>query len=83
MLFEDLLGRPVQTQRARVGVKWLRLITDLPTAAVEILRGNQGWWSYVRSIYNIDIESVFTREDILPGFVELALFPYLVLKRGF
>lgn len=83
MLFEDLLGRPVQTQRARVGVKWLRLITDLPTAAVEILKGHQGWWAYLRSVYNIDIESVFSREDILPGLVELALFPYLVVKRGF
>ncbi|MDR3578325.1 MAG: hypothetical protein P4L50_31065 [Anaerolineaceae bacterium] len=83
MLFEDLLGRPADTQRARAGVTWLRLITDLPTAAFEILRGNQGWWSYVRSISNIDIESVFSREDVLPGLVELALFPYLVVKRGF
>lgn len=83
MLFEDLLGRPVQTQRARVGVKWLRLITDLPTAALEILKGRQGWWSYLRSMHNVDVESVFSREDVLPGLVELALFPYLVVKRGF
>ena len=29
------------------------------------------------------IESVFCREDMLPGLMELALVPYLYLKRGF
>jgi hypothetical protein len=69
-------------------VSWIRIITDVPTAALEILKGRQGWWAYLRSIYNSDVEdsnveSVFNREDILPGLAELALFPYFALKRGF
>lgn len=83
ILFSDQVGDPVRVQCSRSGVRWVRLITDVPTAAVEILKGRQGWWAYVRSIYNIDVESVFSREDLLPGLVELALFPYLVIKRGF
>jgi D-aspartate ligase len=83
MLFADMVGDPVQAQRGRAGVKWVRLLTDVPTAALEILRGRQSLWAYLRSLRNVDIESVFNRKDILPGLVELALFPYLAVKRGF
>ena len=83
MLFADQVGDPVRVQRGRSGVSWIRLITDVPTAALEILKGRQRWWAYLRSIYNIDVESVFSREDLLPGLMELAFFPYLVIKRGF
>ncbi|HTL18034.1 MAG TPA: ATP-grasp domain-containing protein, partial [Patescibacteria group bacterium] len=30
MLFQDQLGRPVSPSRARAGVSWVRLLTDLP-----------------------------------------------------
>jgi D-aspartate ligase len=83
MLFADMVGDLVEAQRGRAGVKWIRLLTDVPTAAVEILRGRQGWRSYLRSMHQIDVESVFNSKDILPGLVELALFPYLVVKRSF
>jgi predicted ATP-grasp superfamily ATP-dependent carboligase len=83
MLFADLMGDPVLPKRGRAGVKWIRLLTDVPTAALEILRGRQGLWAYMRSMNNIDVESVFNRNDILPGLVEMALFPYLAVKRGF
>jgi predicted ATP-grasp superfamily ATP-dependent carboligase len=83
MLFADMIGDQVRAQRGRVGVKWIRLLTDVPTAALEILRGRQGWWAYLRSLHNIDVEAVFNRKDILPGLVELALLPYLAVKRGF
>ena len=73
----------MSAQRGRAGVTWIRLITDMPTAVLEILRGRQSGWAYLRSIYNADVESVFDREDILPGLAELALFPYLAIKRGF
>ena len=82
MLFADLVEGPVRPQCARVGVKWIRLLTDMPTAALEILKGRQGWWAYLRTMHNIDVESVFNRDDIFPGLAELALFPYLAIKRG-
>jgi hypothetical protein len=33
-------------------------------------------------MHKIDVESVFNGEDVLPELVELALFPYLAVKRG-
>jgi D-aspartate ligase len=83
MLFADMVGDVVRAQRGRVGVKWIRLLTDVPTAVSEILKGRQNWWAYLRSMHNIDVESVFNRDDFSPGLAELILFPYLVVKRGF
>jgi D-aspartate ligase len=83
LLFADQLGRAVDSVRARVGVRWVRLTTDVPTAAVMLLRGGLDWRSYLRSLRGVDVEGSFTRDDPLPGLVELALTPYLALKRGF
>jgi predicted ATP-grasp superfamily ATP-dependent carboligase len=83
MLFADQLGEHVQPSRGRAGVSWVRLVTDFPTGMLEILRGNQRLWAYLRSLKNAQVEAVFSREDPLPGLVELALLPYLFVKRGF
>jgi predicted ATP-grasp superfamily ATP-dependent carboligase len=83
MLFADQVGEHVELRRGRPGVKWIRLITDLPTGVVEILGGRQSLWAYLRTLTRFHVESVFSREDPLPGLVELVLLPYLALKRGF
>jgi len=83
MLYADQVGEHVELRRGRPGVKWIRLITDVPTGVLEILGGRQSWRLYLRSLVGFDIESVFSREDPMPGLVELALVPYLALKRGF
>jgi D-aspartate ligase len=83
MLFADQIGQSVPPCRARVGVNWIRLVTDLPTGVIEILGGRQSLASYLRSLKTCDVEAVFSRQDPLPGLVELALLPYLFIKRGF
>lgn len=83
MLFADQCGEPVEPCRGRIGVRWLRLVTDLPTGILEIVRGHQKLGAYLDSLQRIDVESVFSWEDPLPGLVELALLPYLTAKRGF
>ena len=83
MLYADQLGEQVATCKARPGVRWVRLVTDIPTNAVELLAGRQNWKAYLRSLRSAHIESVFSREDPLPGMVELCLVPYLAVKRGF
>jgi len=82
LLFADQLGAPVQPCRGKVGISWIRLITDVPTGVLEILRGHQDWRTYLQSLMAFNIESVFTGEDLLPALVELALIPYLYVKRG-
>lgn len=82
MLFADQIGTAVQPCRARAGVTWLRFITDVPTGILEIFRGHQSWRPYLRSLIAFDVESVFNWRDPLPGIVELALVPYLAVRRG-
>ncbi len=81
MLFADQLGDAVQDCRARAGVTWLRLITDVPTGIFEILRGSRDWRAYLRSLAAFDVESVCSWKDPVPGIAELALLPYLAAKR--
>jgi len=83
LLFADQLKQPVEPVRARPGINWVRLTTDLPTAMLELLGGRLEWWGYWRSLLNCHVEAVFTRDDPLPGLAELALIPYLCAKRGF
>lgn len=83
MLYTDQVGGEVTVCTARRGVKWIRLITDVPTGVLDIFGGRQGFWGYLRTLKGFDIESVFSLQDPLPGLVELSLLPYLAIKRGF
>jgi predicted ATP-grasp superfamily ATP-dependent carboligase len=83
LLYADQVGLPIPTGvRACPGISWIRLATDLPTAAIELARRRLDWRAYVRSLGVLDVESVFTRDDLRPGFAELGLLPYLAIKRG-
>jgi hypothetical protein len=35
------------------------------------------------SLKTFSVESVFSQEDVLPSLVEIALIPYLSVKRGY
>jgi predicted ATP-grasp superfamily ATP-dependent carboligase len=83
LLFADQMNQEIDPCRGRPGVKWIRLITDLPTGALSILKGQISGRSYLRSLRDYDEEAVFSKEDPLPGIVELALLPYLSIVRGF
>jgi len=83
MLFADQIGLPVPVSKGRPGVAWVRTTTDLPAALMGILSGDTDWKSYLRSIKNCNVEAVFSPGDPLPGLAEVALIPYLAIKRGF
>jgi predicted ATP-grasp superfamily ATP-dependent carboligase len=84
LLYADQLSLPVPDgQRAQPGVSWIRLATDVPTAAALLAQGALDWRAYMRSLRAANVESVFSRDDPLPGVAELALLPYLAVKRGF
>src|SRR5580658_3039318 len=83
MLFADQAGEAVQSCRAKSGVRWVRLTTDVPMALLQVLKGNLKWREYLRSLQRYDADAVFTRQDPLPGLSELCLLPYLFFKRGF
>ena len=81
--YRHALGLPVEPQRATPGVRWVRLLTDLPTGFVQIRAGDFTLRQYLRTLRSAHVEAVFSREDPLPGLAEVALLPYLMVKRGF
>ncbi len=84
LLYADQLALPAREGICAVpGVSWIRLATDLPTAAVELAHHRLDWRAYVGSLRSSNVESVFAGDDPLPGLAELALLPYLAAKRGF
>jgi D-aspartate ligase len=83
LLFADQIGNAVEPCVGKAGVRWIRLLTDLPTGLVGILSGQIDGGRYLRSLYGCDEEAVFSLEDPLPGLMEIALIPYLSSTRGF
>jgi D-aspartate ligase len=83
LLFCDQVGKPHPPCRAAAGVRWMRLVTDLPTAIVDIRAGRLRLADYLRSLREHDVDAVFSLEDPKPGLAEVALLPYLYVKRGF
>jgi len=83
MLYADQIGLPVSVCKSRPGVGWVRTTTDLPAAVMGILSGDTSLKNYLRSLRTCSAEAVFSVSDPLPGLAEVALIPYLAMKRGF
>jgi D-aspartate ligase len=83
LLYADQLGQSVHRCRAKAEVGWLRMITDLPTAALDLLAGELDMRSYWSSLTRTRSESVFCLKDPLPSVAEVVMLPYLVTKKYF
>jgi D-aspartate ligase len=81
--YQSMLGEKVGQTGFTKGVKWIRLTTDVPTAAVELVRGRMKFNEYLDSFKGKKQFAVMSFRDPLPFFAELAMLPYLWLKRGF
>ena len=64
------------------GVRWIRLATDVPNAVRDIRAGTLRPRDYLRTLRSVNTEAVFSLRDPLPGLYEIALLPYLAVKRG-
>ncbi len=82
LVYLDQVGEHVEPVRARPGVRWIRLATDLPNAARDMRAGRLRPGRYLRTLRGVDTEAVFALSDPLPGLYEVALLPYLAVKRG-
>lgn len=83
MLFADQLGEHIEPCHARPGVRWIRLLTDLPMGVHELLHGRLDLSWYWHTLRNYDVEAVFDRHDPWPGLMEVSLAPYFYVRRGF
>src|SRR5206468_12194190 len=73
LLWRLVNGEPVPDTTVRHGVRWMRLTTDAPTAVREVLRGQLGLATYLRSLRRPREAAIFAADDPLPGLVELPL----------
>jgi len=83
LLYADQMGDPVEPCQGQAGVGWLRMVTDVPTSFSDMFAGRLDLRTYVRSLRDFRVESVFSSDDLLPTFAEIALLPYLAVKRGY
>jgi D-aspartate ligase len=83
LLYADQVGVQVDRCRARAGVGWLRMVTDLPTAVSDLWDGELSLRSYWESLKRTRSESVFCAQDPLPSVAEVLMLPYLVTKKYF
>jgi D-aspartate ligase len=83
LLFADQISERVEPCVGKIGVRWIRLLTDVPTGALGILNGQFGGRTYFQTLSGFDEEAVFSWNDPVPGMMEIALLPYLVATRGF
>ena len=81
LLYTDQFGEQLEPRRAKPGLGWLRMITDVPVALSDMLHGYLSVGDYLRSLRNTRTEAVFSLKDPLPSLAELALLPYLISKK--
>src|SRR5690349_5307820 len=79
LVYRLAMGAPVERVRGRAGVRWVRLTTDLPTSAKEIVRGRMKLWPYLRTLKPPIEGPIAAKDDPKPALMEL---PVLV-KRMF
>jgi D-aspartate ligase len=83
MLYSDQVGESVEICHGHPGVGWIRMVTDIPTSILGICAGRLDLQTYLRSLREFKVESVYSSEDPLPSLAEIALLPYLAVKRGY
>ena len=83
ILYMDLIGKEIECQPPLKDIKWVRLITDIPTVFQEIIKGRMKIADYLASMKGSKEFAVFSLYDPLPFVAEYLMLPYLWVKRGF
>jgi len=81
VIYADQMGIPAEPARAKAGVGWLRMVSDIPTALSDYLHGSLSIATYLKSLKATRVESVFSAGDPLPSLAEIIMLPYLAAKK--
>jgi len=73
--------RPVPETRGIAGVKWIRMVTDLPAAVTEMRIGRLSPTAYLRSFRGPLEPAIYALDDPLPCLLEVPLLSFWKLKR--
>jgi len=81
MIYADQMGISAEPARAKAGVGWLRMVSDIPTAISDYFHGSLSISTYLKSLKATRVESVFSAGDPLPSLAEMVMLPYLAAKK--
>jgi D-aspartate ligase len=81
LLWQLVSGEDVPRVHARTGVRWLRLSTDLPTAVTEVAHRRMSAAAYLRSLHGPRESAIRSRDDPVPGLLELPLLAGTLARR--
>jgi len=83
LLWQMMLGKPMRKRTARMGVRWVRMSTDVPAAIQEMIRGRLSLGSYLHSLRGPMEFALMAADDPLPGLLDLPLFVYKHIYNGY
>ena len=81
LLWRFMSDEPIPTQGARIGVRWVRALTDVPMAIGEIRAGRLSVSAYLASLRGPIEFAVLAGDDPLPALLEAPASAYLAWKR--
>ena len=73
LMWQFARGEAIPELRARPGVRWVRMSTDLLSAASELFRGRLSPQAYTRSLRRPIEYALFASDDPLPAMLHLPL----------
>jgi len=73
LLWRLVNNEPIERIRGIPGVKWMRVVRDVPAAAQELWGGRLTAKAYLRSIANTSTFAIFSSDDPVPGLLEIPL----------
>ena len=82
LLWRMVHGDSFSAPTARPGVRWVRMLTDVPAAIQEIRQGRLSVAAYLESLRPPLEFAMLAIDDPLPGLLEVPLSVYMAWKRG-
>jgi predicted ATP-grasp superfamily ATP-dependent carboligase len=82
LLWQLIHGEPAPEACARVGVRWVRMATDVPAVASEMRQGRLSPRAYLGSLRGPLEFAIFSKDDPLPALFDVPLLTALLWKRG-
>ncbi len=83
LLYQDMIGKDIEIPTPAEQMKWIRLITDIPTVFLEIVKGKMKFSDYRMSMKGKKEFAVFDINDPLPFLAEILMLPYFWVRKGF
>jgi D-aspartate ligase len=84
-LYHLMLDKPVKwSTPTNFHARWMRMLTDIPTVLREVFRRRMSLRrDYLPTLVAKKGFAVWSWTDPLPAIMEIAMAPYLFLKKGF